>query len=104
MMRDEGHQRNHLLWCRTQHIYAQKYGPLFVTHQIFQPIVMVESPDLARKVMPPSAGHGQSMSAIHMSFALLQCMHGLPSLLQSNLLHLWHPDLRPRPKRECTTG
>ncbi len=31
-------------------MYAQKYGPIFATHQIFQPIVMVESPELARKV------------------------------------------------------
>ena len=75
-----------LLCCRTQQIYAQRYGPLFVTHQIFQPIVMVESPDLARKVPPHFAGHGlQSPSAIYMSCALLLCTHGLLSLLHCNL-------------------
>ncbi|CAL5225497.1 g8325 [Coccomyxa viridis] len=36
---------------KTQQVYAQKYGPVFATHQIFQPIVMVESPELARKVL-----------------------------------------------------
>ena len=40
-----------LVRCRTQSTYAQKYGPIFATHQIFQPIVMVESPELARKVL-----------------------------------------------------
>ena len=31
--------------------YAQKYGPIFVARNVHTPIVMVESPELARKVL-----------------------------------------------------
>ena len=32
--------------------YAKDYGPIFVARNVHKPIVMVESPELARKVKP----------------------------------------------------
>jgi hypothetical protein len=36
---------------RAHQKYAKEYGPIFVAHNVHTPIVMVESPDLARKVL-----------------------------------------------------
>ena len=39
---------------RSHEKYAKEYGPIFVARNVHKPIVMVESPDLARKVPQPS--------------------------------------------------
>jgi hypothetical protein len=39
---------------RSHEKYAKEYGPIFVARNVHKPIVMVESPDLARKVPRPA--------------------------------------------------